>query len=48
MVSFILVKGDGYFDGKVVDDQGYFASNPIFMVVKDKQCMEYDIYALGF
>lgn len=48
MESFILVKGDGYFDGKVVDDQGYFAPNPIFMVVKDKQSMEYDIYALGF
>ena len=48
MESFILVKGDGYFDGKVIDDQGYFAPNPIFMVVKDKQSMEYDIYALGF
>ena len=46
MDSFILVKGDGYFDGKVIDDQGYFAPNPIFMVLKDRQNLEYDIYAL--
>ena len=46
--AFILVKVDGYFDGKVMDDQGYFAPNPIFMVVKDRQNLEYDIYALAF
>ncbi len=37
-----------YFDGKIINGQGYFAPNPIFMVMKDKQSMEYDIYALGF
>ena len=46
--AYILVKVDGYFDGKVMDDQGYFAPNPIFMVVKDRQNLEYDIYALAF
>ena len=46
--AYKLVKGDGYFDGKVIDDQGYFAPCPIFMVVKDRQNFEYDIYALAF
>ena len=46
--AYILVKVDGYFDRKVIDDQGYFAPKPIFMVVKDGQNLEYDIYALAF
>lgn len=37
-----------YSDGKIINDQGYFVPSPIFMVVEDKQNLEYDIYALAF